>query len=384
MTANLSLRPSAAHSWMVCTARPQFLADHAAELPDTSQSFAKEGTLAHEVAQAMLTAQPYSCDAEMAKHVKGYVDRCMECITDFEAVLWGVEKEVYPYYGVKRPGRVDFFARHDEERRLIVRDLKYGEGVMVEADGNVQLAIYAFSLLQDVPEADRPLWTVVIEVDQPRGYGDETIRTFSCSLAELAELLKPVDEAIAVIRAGKGKFAPSEATCQFCPGKAICPARGSNALVVVPEEIVAALGGLPKPSGLTIDQLQRVLVGGELLTKWIADCKKYAFDVAQAGKLPGFKIVAGRGSRGWANEEEAAKVLEPFLGPARWTKRELQSPAQIEKLLKDPRKPVTENLEKRLEELIVKSSGKPTLVPDSDPRPALSDTLESFIDESLL
>ena len=40
--------------------------------------------------------------------------------------------------------------------RVIVRDLKYGQGVLVEAENNAQLAIYALSFKDD-DDLDEPL-----------------------------------------------------------------------------------------------------------------------------------------------------------------------------------------------------------------------------------
>ena len=41
---------SSAHRWTVCTASPQFILDHEADLPSDRTSYADEGTLAHAVA----------------------------------------------------------------------------------------------------------------------------------------------------------------------------------------------------------------------------------------------------------------------------------------------------------------------------------------------
>ena len=79
-----------------------------------------------------------------------------------------------------------------------------------------------------------------------------------------------------------------------------------------------------------------------------------------AGKwgLPGWKLVAKRGTRKWADEQKAiAALTELGIDPY---KKELLSPAQAEKKVK--------NLP---EGLTVSVSPGDTLAPESDPRPAV-------------
>ena len=92
--------------------------------------------------------------------------------------------------------------------------------------------------------------------------------------------------------------------------------------------------------------------------------------------VPGFKLVEGRSNRKWAGEDSdvlrelvergkfTPKDAERFYKPA-----ELQSPAGIEKTLKRMGRTQTQFL---LNGLINKPTGKPSLVPAADPRPAMA------------
>jgi len=80
--------------------------------------------------------------------------------------------------------------------------------------------------------------------------------------------------------------------------------------------------------------------------------------------------VAGRSSRIWINEDAALAALGKMIG-AKATVVKVISPAQAEKALGAKRKA-------DVADMIATSSGKPTVAPDSDSRPALNATLDDF------
>jgi hypothetical protein len=79
--------------------------------------------------------------------------------------------------------------------------------------------------------------------------------------------------------------------------------------------------------------------------------------------IPGFKLVAGRSSRDWADEK---KVIE-LLGDQAFGPRKLISPAQAEKL----------KLSVDLEPFIRKTSGSPILVPETSKKLQIASSAES-------
>jgi len=84
--------------------------------------------------------------------------------------------------------------------------------------------------------------------------------------------------------------------------------------------------------------------------------------------VPGFKLVAGRANRQWA--EGADSKIEELFGEQAYS-RKLISPAQAEKIL--GRKRLSE-----IADIVVKPEGAPTIAGADDPRPAVNITADDF------
>lgn len=138
----------------------------------------------------------------------------------------------------------------------------------------------------------------------------------------------------------------------------------------------------PKPAGrvLTMTQLAAIVKHGDHIKKWIDDAQKFALQhMRMGGKIPGFKLVDGRGgNRYWTDPKKAAKLLlaDTILREDEiMTEPELAGPATIEKLLGKGKFPV------RVYNLIGKPPGSPKIAPEDDPRPsALVDGASEFED----
>jgi hypothetical protein len=384
----ISLQPSAAHRWLNCTASPRFLAEHEAELPTDESPWAAEGTLAHGIAEKMLLGEAYAGPSGMVEHVGGYVGRVKANLASAgEGAGLHVETKVPLFYMSDRNGRIDSAILDKTLGELTIRDLKYGAGVMVDAQYNEQQAIYAESFVRaewpDMP-ADG---TVRIVIDQPRAREGDTVKSWVLTRAELGLFCARIGAVARKIIADEDtQFRPGEA-CRFCNAKGICPARGNQALAVLPEETTMQLGGLPTPEGLTEDQMRRIVEAKGQLVEWLESVEAHVFGRLTDGKeFPGYKLVEGRSNRQWADEAEAAKKLRSFVPKeALWSAPKFLTPAQAEKALKKPLKEVTPRLEKALARLIVKPEGKPVLAPESDPRPAIGrNPLEGLVDETFL
>jgi hypothetical protein len=79
--------------------------------------------------------------------------------------------------------------------------------------------------------------------------------------------------------------------------------------------------------------------------------------------VPGYKLVAKRGTRQWIDEDEAVAILG-VAGIDPYKEREVISPAQAEKLLKKSKLTLPP-------ELTVSLSSGTTLASEDDPRPAV-------------
>jgi len=366
----IDVGPSASGRWSVCTASPQFIVDHADQLPKEDKEYADEGSVAHHVASQLLEGKdPGTVAAPMMEAVKVYVDYVRQQIRPGDTLL--VEKALNLFYLPHRSGIVD--AAVFQQHGVYINDLKYGQGVSVEAEGNTQLAIYAESLLQaweqimDIPDNFR----VVMSIIQPRDRNNpEPIRAWELNRAELREFTNDLRVAAELALAGKGEFHPSPKACQFCSAKGLCAAYAHQGLVALPEE--ARVIELPHPGTLTREQRVQALKAKKVLAQWMEALEDQEVnDLANGAEPIGLKLVAGKTNRQWRDVEEAQKLLSNHLGIDDMRPRtDLISPAAAERALKGIQ--LSTRFANRMASLITKPEGKPTLVTADDPRPALS------------
>ena len=111
-------------------------------------------------------------------------------------------------------------------------------------------------------------------------------------------------------------------------------------------------------------EVAEVLQMEPLISLWLKRVKEQAqTTLLNGGEVPGFKVVAGRGTRAWTDELEVAAKLSSVYSQEEYTKTELLSPAAMEKALGKKR------VAELLEGLIETKTGAPTVVPETDKRP---------------
>ncbi|WP_034650122.1 DUF2800 domain-containing protein, partial [Corynebacterium vitaeruminis] len=146
------LSASGAHRWLECPPS----ATLEAGLPEYSSQAAEQGTAAHALAEWKLRRALH--DAPTAKPVSSWHDEQMDVLTD-DYVVFVQERLRDVRQACADPQvlieqRLDFshvvpggFGTGDcviiAEPTLQIIDLKYGQGVMVEAEENPQLMLYA-------------------------------------------------------------------------------------------------------------------------------------------------------------------------------------------------------------------------------------------------
>lgn len=374
MSAHALLSASSAHRWLSCPPSARLCED----LQDKPSGFAKEGTEAHALCEfklrralGMEARDPVGeleyYGEEMEGHAEAYKGYVMEVVTQARLTcrdsLVLVEQRVdFSRYVPQGFGTADCVVVADG--KLTIIDFKYGAGVLVSADHNPQMQLYALGameLLDGIYDFD----TVSMTIFQPRR---ENVSTFTMAKAELVkwaeEVLKP---AATQAFEGEGKFAAGD-HCRFCLAKATCRERAAYYQSLAVYDFEA-------PALLEDEEVSDVLGKLDGLTAWAADVKEYALQAALRGKTwPGFKVVEGRSSRRFTDEEAVAEAvkgrgLDPY-------ERKLLGITAMTALLG---KKVFNEL---LGGLVEKPMGRPTLVPESDKREALPSAESEFRKES--
>ncbi|MED5019308.1 DUF2800 domain-containing protein [Paenibacillus chibensis] len=376
--AHALLSASSAHRWLDCTPSARL----EETLPDTTSDAAKEGTVAHEIAELKLRralVEPISTrsfnaqlkklkdkelfDEEMLQYTDTYVEYIQGVVHAFPSPPYiAVERRVdYSSYAPEGFGTADCIVIGSKQ--LHINDFKYGKGVQVSAVDNPQMKLYAlgalkaYSLLYEIE-------TVHLAIIQPRISGQAS--EWSISAADLlawGESIKP--KALQAFK-GEGEYVVGS-HCGFCRAKEICRARV--------EHLLAAGSRAPmKPPLIGWDEVGEVLKKAEGIVSWYNGLKKLALaEVLKGGNVSGWKAVAGRGSRDYADLDAAFKFLqEKGIDEAVLFNRQPLTPPALEEAL--GKKQYKELLEKPGH--VISRSGAPTLAPADDARPAFSDQVK--------
>ncbi len=386
--------PSGSSRWLKCRASVGFIEKNQHRLPANSSSeAADEGTKAHELAKLMLLGKKWreeDYDDEMVTHVTGYVKFVQTQVGMLSGSKLHVEQRVPLYYDGTQKGTADVVILSDNTAFVI--DLKYGEGVSVEAVKNSQLAIYLASWLKAKAVKLHHSVRVTLIIYQPRARDGRFVRRWEITMREFSEFASEIQGvALDIVMDPDNQpfYADPDTVCRWCRAKAICPHYAELLFQDAPKEVAVIDQPNPKmvkPESLTSAQVAKVIRYAPDLKKWLDDVVEYAAKCAEGGEpIPDTKFVAGRGSRDWSDEEAAFKVLKRHIHREELHVTKLLSPAQAEARLKKPdlRRPVTTRLKNRLSELIVKSEGNKLLVHVTDDHPALDGTL-SLEDRDLL
>jgi hypothetical protein len=365
MTAHAKLGASNAHRWLACPGSV------AAEdgLPNTSSPFAEEGTVAHELADLALRvgsgALDNFADQEMVDFVRVYV----EYVNNLAAGAESVDIEARVTYDDWVPGG---FGTADaivvRGNTLHICDLKYGMGVRVDAEENPQGMLYALGawlMTELVYDIER----VQIHIIQPRL---DHISQWEISVPDLLRWAEWVKQRAEETLDADARRVPGEKQCRFCRAKASC-----GALQKMTQDIILAdfddLDHMPKANTLTDDQMRRALEGKSLIEAWLGAIESLVRERLGNGvDFPGYKLVEGKSNRQWSDDWAAAVRLADLIGNDKaYVPPKLISPTQAEKVLGKKRTA-------EIADLITKPSGAPTLVHETDKRPAISISADDF------
>lgn len=390
--SHADLAPSAAHRWIRCPGSVPM----SKGIGDTGSSYAAEGTWAHKLAEVRLEGREALTEGEIADLVgltgETYDPAAMEepvrYYVDYVKGLGGdlfTEQrlsltEITGEEGAR--GTADAVILRGSE--LVIADLKYGQGVKVDAVENPQLTIYAGSAVRAfAPMMDEELAQIRLIIIQPRL---DHVSEWTLTPAELEARLDTISKAAAETRremaaedTAEWHLCPGLPQCRFCPARGRCRELARFALTAA---------GLEELKG-TVPKLDACMIGEtlgklDLIQSWIDGMKQVAEEELLKGRsIPGWKLVAGRaGPRKWGDKEAADRVLsEKGVPDSLRFVRELISPAQAEKLAKAGQ--ITEEQWQAVQGEITRSEPKPAVVPESDPRePWTPLTAADYPDES--
>jgi len=372
------LSASGSKKWLTCTPSARL----EETFPDESSEYAKEGTLAHDCVEWAARFHyfkepvPEHVNTPEKRRAAGYTDAMVEAAGIFlekaREITDPMDAKGVPYtvliekkldYSSWAPdgfgtGDLVIVAGHC----IWVRDFKYGQGVVVEADENSQMMLYGLGAYNELSFSYDEITEVDLGIVQPRLGHYPSWRTTLDNLLSWGASIK--DKAEAAFW-GEGDFVPgSHCTECFCRARFTCKARAEANLAMATEEF----GDMPASMTLTPEQIASLLPRLPQLRKWAEEIESSALKAAveHGVKFPGYKLVAGKSNRIIADKSTALIRLVANGYP----KEEVQSePAllgitALEELLGGAK-----GFNELLGDLVVKPPGRPTLVPAADKRP---------------
>lgn len=421
MTDHAILSASAAHRWVPCPGSVAVTKD----LPRTTSAYADEGTAAHALAAWCLLNRTDTTDFT-ADEIEIEPAKVIEVADDIELVpakMWPVDHDMRRYV----QQYVDYLRRHALQNQYVetrvdyseaigvpgqfgtsdymqdglgiykgveamwveVHDLKYGQGEIIEAEGNLQLMLYAEGHIGTLDLDPNAEVYVRLVIHQPRV---DSIKEQVLSLAELRAKIKVVAQAAKVAMYDpEAPRVPGEKQCRWCGFKVSCP----EAKAVAFREVVGAFDVLAEDvpakaaevkaalPNMSVVDLAHSMSLVDFVEGWAAAVRGRVFEELNRGvQVPGYKLVMGkRGNRAWSNPGAAEEAMKSMrLKREEMYKFSLISPTVAEEVLKDSPKRW-----ERLQEFISRSDGKPSVAPESDKRPAIAivNPASEFEDHSL-
>jgi hypothetical protein len=331
---------------------------------EKTSSYAEHGTLLHRAtdeasdlgldAISYITPEDKELVAECLDYKQGIInslghkDYTVSQELKVSLTSWGIP-EVY--------GTLDLGIHDKKARHAHIVDWKFGSGVVVYALWNPQLLSYGAGFIGNPPIAD----TITVHIVQPAiSHYDR----WTVTVDKLQDWLKTkLSRAVALAQGKHPPLHPGEEQCRWCPAASRCPARHQqtmddarrmfeatqNIQLVGNEEVAELLAIVPRLK----DAIKKVQV--------------FAQQELERGRaIPGFKLVEGRNTRAWVDEDDAFNWLSQHgFESDDLFKMTMVSPFQAESkrraLKKDP----------EFQKLIAVKPGNPTVVPDDHAKPAL-------------
>ena len=374
MTNHSLLSASSSHRWLHCPPSARLCEGY----DDKGSNFAAEGTDAHALCEYKLRAalgmeakDPTEdlswYDAEMEESANGYAAFVMELVEEAkkncsDPVVLIEQRLDYSRYVAEGFGTGDCVIIADGTLHIV--DFKYGRGILVEAEDNPQMMLYALGALE-LLDCLYDIDTVSMTIFQPRRGNVSTYTLPKADLYEWADtVLAPTAE---LAWSGEGEYHCGE-WCQFCKAKADCRERAKANMELAKYEF-------KQPPLLTDEEVEDILSRIDELIAWASDIRDYALQAAISGKhWTGYKLVEGRSNRKYTDERAVVAAVRA-AGYDPYEHKVLSVTAMTTMLGKKQFNDI-------LGGLVTKPQGKPTLVPDSDKRPAMTSIISEFMEDN--
>lgn len=371
MPKHAVLSASGAHRWLECTPSARLEEN----FEDRSSDSAKEGTLAHAIAEAkvrnmLIDPLPKRFFNKILKDftINSMYQKEMDALTDeyaeyIRSIVLSYPQKPYIAVEVKLNlsayipkgfGTADCVIISGNELHIV--DLKYGKKVPVSAEDNPQLKLYALGAIGDY-ELFYDIQSVHMHIFQPRN--SDGGGTFTTSVQELkawGDSIRPTVE-MAYMGVGEQK---EGSWCGFCKAKPICQKHAEKCRELAKLDF-------KKPELLTLEEAGAILQKARDVASWVKVLDEWALAEALKGvDIPGWKAVAGRKTRAWADMDAAFKKLtDSGIDEAVLWKKTPLTLAQVEDEIGK------KEFSALVGDMVTTSTGKPALVPESDKRPAL-------------
>lgn len=363
------LSASGAVRWLSCTASARLEEKY----PDATSTFAEEGTVAHElgelIAGGLLGLVPdISAGMDQLQNNPYYNDEMFQAASNYGLLVQERLETAQlqsPESFAELEVRLDFsqwvpegFGTGDcvivSEKEIEIIDLKYGKGLVVSAENNPQMRLYALGVLAK--------YSLVFDIEivkttifQPRISPEPSSEVIS-----VKELLswadKEVLEKAKQAFSAQGVFAPSEKACKFCRAKGDCLARANQNMAVYEQY---------QEKQLDLDTAGIVLKQAGDMLAWLKDVEELVFSALKDHKpVAGWKLVEGRSVRKFSDTDKVKKTLLE-AGFQDVVEEKLLALTALEK------KFGKKEIASALGDLIIKPRGKPTLALESDKRKPL-------------
>lgn len=376
--------PSSAERWLNCTASATF----ETQFPGVTTVYAEQGTLAHAFCETKgkrrfcgMDQKEYNSTMRKLKQSELYDDEMLKT-ADFYVQYLREKSMTFdstPYIAFEV--RVDLSTYIPEcfgtcdcvmigGNQLHITDYKHGKGVAVSPFRNYQMMLYALGALIRYRMFYPGIETVSMAIVQPRI--TEDVQEYIIPAAELLGWAEDTLKSTAKkAYTGVGAEFKTGDWCRFCKGKAACRKRADeNSAFADFKDIISPKMNPPALSNVEIGEL---LVKAKDLKTWYSDLEDYARELILSGQtVPGYKVVEGRGSREFIDEEFTfAALREMGYEDDQLYETKPKSVAQIEKLMGKKKFEIITDHWKKV-------PGKPTLATADDKRPAYSPAAADF------